>query len=397
VRVLVLGGYGTFGKHVAKNLCVSDLVDEVVIAGRNLDAAEKLARELGDKAEAVRVDIFREGELRSAVNGSDLLVSTAGPDYKVAFPAAKAAIEAGVDYCDISADCDATERLLALDSDAKAADATILMGMGFGPGETNLLMKHAASKLDTVDDLRLLFTYNLVGMISYYSTEDPAETASEMRRTGQVNASWETVMNWGGGRVCVFRNKKLIDVDPSEHQERIEFPGKGGSIFFPIGGPEAVTIPRSLKNIDSAAFMVSIYPPQVSGLYLGIAGRIRRREIDPGEAAILFHEGVAAMMKEDNTLASWKEPEIDLRAIATGTRNGKRVRYSCWPSWNYMGASSALTVAALRILRGDIKERGVLAPEACFDPLDFFQEASQFVSKDPPKKELLTESFEELD
>ena len=397
MRVLALGGYGTFGRFVAKNLCASDMVTEVIIAGRNLDAAKKFAHELGGKATAAKVDALSEAEIRSAAKGSDLLVNTAGPDYKVSFPAAKAAVQTGIDYCDLCADCDTTERLSRLDSDAKAADATILLGAGYCPGETNLLLKHAASRLDTIEDLRLLLTYNLVGMISYFGIEDPGKAASEMRRTGRVNASWETIMNWAGGRVCIFRNGKLIDVDPSKHQGRVDFPGAENAIFFPVGGTEVVTIPRFLKGVESVSFMMSVYPPEVSGLYLNLADRIRRKEIDPGEATILFHEGVATKLKEENDPPTWKEPDVNLRAVATGMKDGRRMRCSYWPSWHWMNASSALAVAAQRILRGDIKERGILAPEACFEPMDFFQETALLVSKDSQKKGLLMESFEELD
>ncbi len=396
MRVLALGGCGTFGRFVARSLCASDLVTEVVIAGRNLDAAKRFAHELGGKASAAKVDALSEAEIRSAAKGSDLLVSTAGPDYKVSFPAAKAAVRVGIDYCDLCADCDTTERLLRLDSNAKAADTAILLGAGYCPGETNLLLKHAASRLDTVEDLRLLLAYNLVGMISYFGIEDPGKAASEMRRTGRVNASWETVMNWAGGKVCIFRNGKLIEVDPSKHQGRVDLPGAGNAVFFPIGGTEVVTIPRFLKNIESVSFMMSVCPPQVSGLYLNLADRIRRKEIDPGEATILFHEGVATKLKEENAPPTWKEPDINLRAVATGMKDGRRMRYSCWPSWHWMSASSALTVAALRILRGDIKERGILAPEACFDPMDFFREVAPLVSGYSKDRGLLTESLEEL-
>lgn len=396
MRVLVLGGYGTFGRNVSKNLCANDLVSEMVIGGRDLAAAKGFARELGDKARAVRMDACQEGDVKSDLKGMDLLVNTAGPDYKVSFPAAEAAIQTGTDYCDLCADCDTTVRLLRMDRDARSADATILLGMGFGPGETNLLMKHAVMHLDTVEDVRLMLAYNLVGMISRFGIDDPAKAASEMRRTGRVNASWETVMNWAGGRVCVFRNNRLVDVDPSKHQEIIELPGGGSSSFFPVGGTEAVTIPHFLRNVASASFMMSVRPPQVSGFYLSIADRIRRKEIDPKEATILFHEGVAAKAREDDSISSWKTPGIDLWAVAVGTRDGRRVRYSCWPSWGFMGASSALTVAALRILRGDVKNRGVLAPEACFEPMDFFQEAAQLSSKDSQKGDLLKGSFTDL-
>lgn len=396
MRVFALGGYGTFGRHVARQLIASDLVTEIVIAGRNLNAAKEVADELGNKAVAVKVDALNEADIRLAAKGSDLLVNTAGPDYLVSYPAARAAIQAGSDYCDLCADVNATERLLKLDHDAKAQDVAILLGMGAAPGQTNLMMKHASSQLDEVEDIRLLLTYNLVGMISHLCAEGPAKAASEMRRTGKVNASWETVMNWGGGRVLVYEKGKVVDVDPLKRLERMELPGEGSAVFFPIGSPEAITIPHFLRNIDSASYMMRVSPSQISDLYLGLADRIRRKEISTREAAILFHEGVAAKQKEEAAPSSWTEPKTNIIAVATGRKLGKRVRYSCRLASGWIGASSALSAAALRILQGKVKERGVLAPEACFDLMDFYKEASLLVSKELRNEKILIESLEEL-
>jgi NAD(P)-dependent dehydrogenase (short-subunit alcohol dehydrogenase family) len=43
-RILILGGYGNFGKRIARALARSGL--PVIIAGRNRDKAEALRREL---------------------------------------------------------------------------------------------------------------------------------------------------------------------------------------------------------------------------------------------------------------------------------------------------------------------------------------------------------------
>jgi saccharopine dehydrogenase-like NADP-dependent oxidoreductase len=373
------------------------LVTEIVVAGRNLNAAKEVADELGNKAAAVKVDALNEAEIKLAAQGSDLLVNTAGPDYLVSYPAARAAIQVGSDYCDLCADVNATERLLKLDHDAKAQDVTILLGMGLAPGQTNLMMKHASSQLDNVEDVRLLLTYNLVGMISHLSAEGPAKAASEMRRTGKVNASWETVMNWGGGRVLVYEKGKVVDVDPLNRLERIELPDEGNAVFFPIGSPEAITIPHFLRNIDSASYMMRVSPPQISDLYLSLADRIRRKEISTGEAAILFHEGVAAKQNEETAPSSWTEPKTNIIAVATGRKDGKRVRYSCRLASGWVGASSALSVAALRILRGKVKERGVLAPEACFDPIPFLEELASTVPVRTKEKRLFDEKLERLE
>lgn len=87
MKVFALGGASRFGQHTARKLAASDVVSEIVIAGRNLEAAQRFAAELGDKATAVQVDILDEGRLASVAADSDILVNTAGPEFKVVLPA----------------------------------------------------------------------------------------------------------------------------------------------------------------------------------------------------------------------------------------------------------------------------------------------------------------------
>ncbi len=98
--MFALGGAGGFGQRTARFLAASDVVSEIVIAGRNLEAAKRFAAELGDKATALQADVADEGRLASLAADSDIVVSTAGPSFKVALPAVRAAIKAGVHYCD---------------------------------------------------------------------------------------------------------------------------------------------------------------------------------------------------------------------------------------------------------------------------------------------------------
>lgn len=397
MRVFALGGYGTFGRHVAENLCASNLVTELVVAGRDLDEATRCARELGDKTTAIKVDARDEAEMVSAAKDSDLIVNTAGPDYVVSYPAARAAIQAGANYCDLCADVDATVRLMELDREARRREVTVLLGMGASPGQTNLLMKHAALQLDDVDHVGVLLTYNLVGMMSHLGVDDPAKAASEMRRARRVNASWETVMNWGGGRVLIYDEGKMVEVNPLERLERVDLAGEESGMFFPIACPEAVTIPRYIKSVRSASYMMRVSPPQISDLYLDLTDQIRKKEISTAEATILFHEGVAAKKRESAPSLSWTEPKTSMFVVATGQKSGKRVRYSCQLASGWIGASLALSVAALRILRGEVRQRGVLAPEMCFDLVDFQREAAHMASKGFSERGLLIQSFEDLE
>ena len=48
------------------------------------------------------------------------------------------------------------------------------------------------------------------------------------------------------------------------------------------------------------------------------------------------------------------------------------------PDWvEGLGTGAPCSLAALRILRGEVFRRGVMGPEACFEPIGFFAELVQ--------------------
>ena len=63
--VLILGGYGNFGKRIASELVASAV--PVVIAGRNQQKAEALAAELGELASPACFDVRTEALDAAAV------------------------------------------------------------------------------------------------------------------------------------------------------------------------------------------------------------------------------------------------------------------------------------------------------------------------------------------
>ena len=54
-------------------------------------------------------------------------------------------------------------------------------------------------------------------------------------------------------------------------------------------------------------------------------------------------------------------------------------------------------MAVLRILRGEIPERGVMTAEKTFEPLPFFEEVASLLPEPPPDGKLIGESFEWLE
>jgi hypothetical protein len=94
-------------------------------------------------------------------------------------------------------------------------------------------------------------------------------------------------------------------------------------------------------------------------------------------------------------------PKMWLHAV--GRKEDRAARCTCWFTahmWNvggYFLTSVALAAAVRMILRGEIQERCVIAAEAAFEPLPFFDEVVSLIPDPPPDGKLIDESFEWLE
>ena len=152
MRVLILGGYGNFGRLIAGSLAEAPGI-AVIVAGRDGDQAARQARAIG--AEGARVDANDPGlAARLADLGANLVISTAGPfqgqDYRVA----RAAIAAGAHYVDIADGRDFVCGIGALDGEARAAGVLAVSGASSVPALSAAVVDHYAAEfaqLGTID------------------------------------------------------------------------------------------------------------------------------------------------------------------------------------------------------------------------------------------------------
>lgn len=379
------------GQRTARILAGSDVVSEIVIAGRNLEAAKRIAGELGEKATALQADAMEEGRVASLATGYDLLVSAAGPDFKVVLPALRAAIKAGAHYCDPSADGPAMEKALTLDASAKASGVSAIVGIGLMPGLSNLLMLHAARQLDRVEDV----TYCSLWPVPDWG--DPTTVLSEWRKAGHADGSWQTIMRVVGRKARQFREGRLVEVDPTKEVLRVAPPQGGEVTAIPVGSCEPITLPRVVTGIRSVSSLVSLLPPQLNELWRELGRRIAAGEVDESEASFLFYERLAAEPDRWLTAPEGVESKWVEWAEAVGTKSGRRVRYRCWPDTPWETTSGPLATAALKILRGEIRTRGVLTPEACLEYTSFLADGARNGLYEPPTGNLLRQSIEELE
>ena len=364
---------------------------EVCIAARDVQLAGRAATEIGSKASAIQVDILDEARLAFAVRDYDLIVNTAGPDFRVALPVARAAIAAEVHCCDIAADGPSLEKALALDPKAKAAGVAIITGIGHTPGLSNLLMQHAANQLDRVTDLQVCVWWDLSReKATLFGDPD------EMSRTGRINASWQQVLAWVSGPVRTYRDGRLVDVNPFEDPQEVLLPRDGTVTAIPIGSTEPISIPRRIRGLRSASVFMALLPPQLNELLREQSQRIANGRSDVAASTMAFLDAITA--DPDRWLASHPgiPSDFGIIASATGNKDGRKVRYSCWPAGPWESTVGPLTAAALRILHGTVRDRGVLPPEAVFEPLPFLEEAARFAPGRPWPDRLLVESQQTL-
>jgi saccharopine dehydrogenase-like NADP-dependent oxidoreductase len=158
-RVLILGGYGNFGKRIAENLSALNSIT-VVIAGRNIVKAQQLCQELVAKGaevapEAAAIDIYAATFLADLKAFSpDLVIHAGGPfqgqDYRVP----EACIALGSHYIDLADDRRFVCDISSLNERATKSNVLVVAGASSVPGLSSTVIDSFIdqfSKLDEID------------------------------------------------------------------------------------------------------------------------------------------------------------------------------------------------------------------------------------------------------
>ena len=117
MKVLVLGGYGVFGERVLRLLARDG--HTLIVAGRDLSRAQKLADEIG--AQALRFDRAADTDLLGSLD-IDLLVDAAGPFQAYGerpYALVEACLRARIHYLDLADDAGFCIGIAALDALAR--------------------------------------------------------------------------------------------------------------------------------------------------------------------------------------------------------------------------------------------------------------------------------------
>lgn len=154
-RVLIIGGYGNFGRFIARMLGREANI-QLIISGRNENKAKALVTELDAKntPETAILDIDHGLEQSLATTKPDIVVHTSGPYQGQSYKVAQACINQGCHYVDLADARDFVAGISELDQEAKDKGVLICAGASSVPCLTSAIVdEHIEEfvKLETLE------------------------------------------------------------------------------------------------------------------------------------------------------------------------------------------------------------------------------------------------------
>jgi lysine 6-dehydrogenase len=353
MKIIVLGGAGDMASRTVRELAAEPEVTAVTVADYNQEAAQSLAHELGEKVSAVWADANDYGALVEAIRGHAAAASGIGPFYRYEAKVARAAIEAGVPYVSLCDDYDGTQAVLELDDAARAAGVTVLTGLGWTPGLSNLLARKGAAQLDLIDEIN----------VGWGSSASDSEGYAVILHTLHIFT----------GRVPSFQKGRLIDVPAGSDREVVLFPPPVGRVnCYHLGHPEPVTLPRFLPGVRTVTLKGGLSEQPLNDLAIWLA---RLRLTDTPAKLDVMGQIIKATLPFLSKLGQAEEPCSAVRVDVSGWASGT-YRTVSYGAAAHMPELTGLPLAlgALMLARGQVHMPGVVAPEACIEPEPFFAE-----------------------
>jgi len=150
--VLILGGYGNFGKRIAAALARTGV--PIIISGRSRDKADALKRQLASGLVDVSCfDAFTALDTTLTTLRPSVVVNTCGPFQTSDYSIAECCIRHGVHYVDLADGRAFVNGITALDAQARQHDVLVVSGASTVPGLSSAVLDHFKAEFAVIDTL----------------------------------------------------------------------------------------------------------------------------------------------------------------------------------------------------------------------------------------------------
>lgn len=154
-RVLIIGGYGNFGRFIAEFLA-KDVEVQLILAGRDPQKAQLLLRQLEaiHPPEIAKLDISKELIISLQTIQPDIVIHTSGPFQRQGYDVARACIELGCHYMDLADGREFVTGITELDAQAKEKNVLICSGASSVPCLSGAIIDHYQQRFLSLEQVR---------------------------------------------------------------------------------------------------------------------------------------------------------------------------------------------------------------------------------------------------
>ena len=368
MKLLVLGA-GRMGLGAAFDLAKQDDVDVVSIADMDINKARHVASVIGSpKVHPVHLDVsFGIEGVVMQMRGQAAAISCVNYWYNEML--ARAAIEAGTNFCDLGGNNAVVDAELALDANAKSAGVNVIPDCGLAPGMVAVLVAHGAKRFQQLDEVHIR-----VGGLPQHP-QPPLDYQLVFSVEGLINEYIE--------RARVIRGGKIVEVESMTEIEALEFPAPFGTMeaFQTSGGTS--TLPETfLGKVRELDYKTIRYRGHCEKFKTMIDLGLCSSEPMTVDGATVKPRRVLG----DLLVKNLPHDEADVVLVRVEfIGEGKRLRYDIIDRYDETNGLSAMmrttafpaAIVALMMARGNITTKGALPQERCVPPELFMQELAK--------------------
>jgi lysine 6-dehydrogenase len=367
LKILVLGA-GRMGLGAVHDLAAQPDVAEVTVADVDGAKAKYIAeRVTHGKVTPVQVDVNDHRAVVQLMRGHVSAISCV--NYWLNEKLARAAIEAGTNFCDLGGNNDIVDAELALDKEARERGINIIPDCGLAPGMVAVLVAHGAERFKQLDEIHIR-----VGGLP----QDPRPPLDY-----QLVFSVEGLINEYIEPARVIRDGKITMVDSMTELETLDFPDPFGNMeaFQTSGGTS--TLPETfLGRVKELDYKTIRFPGHCARFKTMIdLGLCSSQPVDVDGRAVVPRRLLGDLLVRN--LPADGPDVVLVRVEFKGDE--KRLTYDIIDRQDDKTGLSAMmrttafpaSIVALMMARGQTTPKGALPQERCVPPAKFMDELRQ--------------------
>jgi len=374
MKILCLGAAGKISRESAYDLVEYSDFEKITIADYNEDAGLEVVKWLDDpRVDFLKIDVNDHQAAVAVIKDYDMVMD--GTTISLNDRSTACIAAAGVHGINING-CGAEWKF---DRQFSDNGKVCVPGMGMTPGITNMMTKHIANQLETVDTIRIS-----------HGAFRPVAFSPAIAETTRIE--YDPALS---SRV-VYENGKFVQVLPFARPREIELPPPFGThIQYIIPHAETMTLPKSLADKQIQLIEVrGTWPPKNMELIRTLYdwGFMRNDKIEIDGTQVRIMDAIASYLIQSKEGQTTDLYGYALHVEVTGTREGKKYRHilththpasdGSVKGWEKLRAYTRcvgipMSIGAQMIAHGKFHGTGVVAPELAFEPSEVFKELAE--------------------